>query len=178
MLALLFGLLLAAPTAFAETAWIRGEVRLNMRTGPGTEYRILRNLRTGDRVEVLERKGTWTQVRSSEGAGWIPAGFLMDERPPTLRLEKAERELSLLRARMEEADRELETLRDTAAGYSEQEQQRETTIQQLTRENLELKEGALWPYLITGASILAAGLILGTLARGFSERRQRGRIRF
>jgi uncharacterized protein YraI len=50
---------LAAQTAHAAAAWVKGEVRLNVRTGPSNEYRILGELHTGDKVEVLEN-GTVT----------------------------------------------------------------------------------------------------------------------
>ena len=31
----------------AETAWVKDEVRLNLRSGPGTQYRILQGIGTG-----------------------------------------------------------------------------------------------------------------------------------
>jgi uncharacterized protein YraI len=49
----LAGALLLAQTAAAESGWVKGEVLLNIRTGPGTEYRPLGAISTGDRVEVL-----------------------------------------------------------------------------------------------------------------------------
>ena len=36
----------------AEVAWVKDEVRLQKRTGPGTQFRILGAVTTGDSVEV------------------------------------------------------------------------------------------------------------------------------
>ena len=42
------GLGLGASVASAqESAWVRGEIRLNVRSGPGTEFRILGGVATG-----------------------------------------------------------------------------------------------------------------------------------
>jgi uncharacterized protein YgiM (DUF1202 family) len=84
--------LLLAATLFGGTAaaeWIRGQVRLNLRTGPGTERRIMTTISTGDRVTVLDRTEEWIQVRIADGReGWIPAGFLADGPPAMIRLER------------------------------------------------------------------------------------------
>ena len=55
-------LLLPPALCSAETAWIKDEVKLNLRTGPGVQYRILGAVGTGDRVEVVELTPGWTRV--------------------------------------------------------------------------------------------------------------------
>jgi SH3-like domain-containing protein len=56
--------------------------RVNMRTGPGTEYPtswVYR--RAGLPVEVLEEVETWRQVRDAEGAtGWVSQSLLSGRR--------------------------------------------------------------------------------------------------
>src|SRR3990172_2734377 len=47
---------------------------INMRSGPGTQYGIVKILKKGDVLEVLGRnqKGTWLQVRTRAGEeGWV-----------------------------------------------------------------------------------------------------------
>ncbi len=64
-------------SAVAERAWIKDELRLNLRTGPGVQFRIMGRLKTGDALELLERGDGWTKVRVAEfGEGWIPEGYL------------------------------------------------------------------------------------------------------
>ena len=56
--------LLGSQASAAERAWIKGEVRLNLRSGPGTSYRILDGVKTGDVLTVLNRQESWTEVRT------------------------------------------------------------------------------------------------------------------
>lgn len=178
---LLAGLLLAG-AAQAEQAWVRGEIRLNVRTGPGTQYRIVGVAKTGDGVEILSRGDGWNQIRlpgeeSETIEGWIPEGYLKPQPPPTVRLNEAENlvgrlesELSVLRSRTESLHNENEIL--TSRDGDQQNQ-----IKQLTRENMELNAGARYPEWITGASIFAAGMILGAMLHRSQARRQPARIK-
>ena len=51
---------------------------LNVRCGPGASYREIGKLAKGTRVEVVEKKGEWAQIRpTAECTGWI-AGELVD----------------------------------------------------------------------------------------------------
>ena len=36
---------------------------VNMRTGPGTQYDVIRELQTGEQVEYLKRSGKWAKVK-------------------------------------------------------------------------------------------------------------------
>lgn len=50
---------------------------LNLRSGPGTRYRVVREMYNGEYVEILERSGNWVRVRHESGAtGWASARFL------------------------------------------------------------------------------------------------------
>jgi uncharacterized protein YgiM (DUF1202 family) len=47
---------------------------LNVRCGPGATYREIGKLAKGTRVEILEKKGAWVQIRPpAECSGWITA---------------------------------------------------------------------------------------------------------
>ena len=47
---------------------------LNVRCGPGTSYREVGKLPKGAKVEVVEKKGEWAQIKpTSECSGWIAA---------------------------------------------------------------------------------------------------------
>ena len=84
-----------------ERAWVRGEIRLNLRSGAGTQFRILGGVATGDGLSVLTRGNGWTKVRMTDGTeGWIPKGYLESEPPPTIRLAQLEIEVSTLRDRL------------------------------------------------------------------------------
>jgi len=177
-IALALGLGLGLATgARAETAWVKDEVRLNLRSGPGTKFRILESIGTGDRIEVLARGDGWTQVRSGEKEGWIPEGFLQAEPPAAIRLAQLEAQTTDTRATIDALTAKADALAAENAEISEQEDSQRSQIDQLTRENFELKAGARWPEWITGAGILAVGMLMGAILQSVSGRRSRPRIR-
>jgi SH3 domain protein len=168
--------LAAASLASAETAWVSDLVRLNLRTGPGNQYRILASVETGDSVEVLSRGDGWIEVRSEGKSGWVPEGFLQGEPPARVKLERIEGETAQLRSNAQQMGADVEKLRSDHEQLSARESEQRTELERLTRDNLELRAGARWPEWIAGACILAVGMALGALLRG-SARHKAPRIR-
>jgi len=169
---------LAALAAHAETAWVKDELRLNLRSGPGVKYRIMGAAKTGDSVQVLERGDGWTKVRiGSVGDGWIPEGYLQTEAPAGVRLARSEAQTSEFREQFTTLKEQVDTLQLENQELAGRDAEQRTSIEHLTRENLELRAGARWPEWITGAGILAAGMILGAILHTISARRSRPRLR-
>jgi uncharacterized protein YgiM (DUF1202 family) len=56
---------------------------VNMRTGPGTQYNVIRELQTGEQVEYLNRSGKWAKVKSGDTEGYVFAKYLTREKPIT-----------------------------------------------------------------------------------------------
>ena len=176
---LVSGLSLSATApALAESAWIRAEVRLNLRTGPGSGYRILDVLQTGDGVKVLERADGWTKIQAADGKqGWIPAGYLKAEAPPTIRLGQLEQEVTQLRGRLETVTAEREQLHEANEQLQSTDAQQRQRIAELDRETARLQGGQRWPEWITGAGVLCVGMLLGMLWTRSAGRRSTPRIR-
>ena len=173
----LLALLVALP-AVAEPAWVSGEVRLNLRSGPGNQYRILGVLTTGDSLQVLERSEKWTKIRTAAGEdGWIPGGYLNPQPPPAIRLEELEVEVASLRNVLESAEAEASGLRKRSEELSENDSEQAAEIARLTKENYRLHAGERWAEWITGALVLSTGMALGALLSRISSRRGRQRLR-
>lgn len=175
-------LLAGGRPATAEQAWVRGEVRLNIRTGPGNQYRIIGLVKTGDAIDVLERGEDWTkiQIQQEDGStkqGWIPGGYLNSEPPPTVQLERAQSRVETLEQELTTLKSETGKLRSDNEILTSQDGDQQSQIKQLTMENMELRAGARYPEWITGASIFAAGMVLGAWLHRNSARRQPTRIR-
>jgi SH3 domain protein len=170
--------LLPASASRAERAWVKDEVRLNVRTGAGVQYRILGAITTGDSVEVISHTEGWTQVRAGEGVeGWIPEGFLQEQPPARVRLERFEADTAEQRARLDKLSSEVEELRTQRDELGAASAEQKTELDRLTRENLELRAGARWPEWIAGASILFVGAVLGWIVHRSATRRPGPRIR-
>jgi uncharacterized protein YgiM (DUF1202 family) len=169
---------LMAPEALAEAAWVRGGIRLNLRTEPGTEYRIIGGVSTGDAVNVTRRVEGWVQIRLGDGsAGWIPDGYLQSEPPPNVRLEQLEDEATQLRAQLEASNAAAAELGTTNETLAARDGGQRSEIDRLKVENSELRANKRWPEWITGASVLAAGMLLGAILYRNATRRPGSRIR-
>jgi SH3 domain protein len=173
--ALAAGLMLA-PLARADTGWVDDQVRLNLRTGPGNQYRILGSIETGDSVEILSRGDGWIEVSAEGKQGWVPDGYLKAEPPAVVKLARIENEAAELRTRSKQLGEDDEKLRGEHEQLAAKESEQRVELERLTRDNLELRAGARWPEWIAGACILGVGMALGALLRG-SARRQTPRIR-
>ncbi len=168
----------AAATA-EERAWVRSEIHLNVRSGPSTKFRILSGVTTGDGLSIIKRVEGWTQIRLADGTeGWIPEGYLKPDPPPTIRLAQLEAETEKLRNQLQATTQEGDQLRTANESLTSSDSLQRTEIDRLILDNTKLRAGARYPELIAGASILAAGMILGAmLHKSSSSRRPASRIR-
>jgi hypothetical protein len=163
--------------ATAEVAWVKG-APLNLRSGAGTEFRILATTTPGERVEVLERTERWVKVKKAEGtAGWIAAGYLEPKAPPLQRVGILEAELEELSGQLDEVTTAAEKLRSESDTLRERDEGRAAELSRLEQQNVEYRAGARWPEWVTGALILSTGMALGAVLRQLSGRRQ-NRLRF
>ncbi len=179
VLAVLATLALVSPSRVLaeQEAWISGDVKLNVRTGPSTGHRIVAGLATGDNVIILARADSWTQVRTGKGKeGWIPAGYLDSTPPPQVRLDHLERELSSALEQLTLVTSEAERLQEENSTLADRDGDQQSSIRSLTEENLDLKAGARWPYLISGASILGIGMVMGLVMSRSGKKKSRIRL--
>lgn len=174
-------LLTSTPTrdaSAAEFGWVRSYIRLNLRAGAGTQFKILGGVETGDELRVLSREENWTRVQSADGKiGWIPAGYLETQPPPTLRLEKLEIETGELRTELEGIRTEASRLRESNATLTATDSGQREEIEALKIDNYELRAASRFQEWITGALILALGMLLGAFLHRNSTRRPSSRIR-
>ena len=179
--AALAGLLLFAgppPSPGADPSWVSGQVKLNLRRGPSTEYKIIGSVTSDQSVSILDTDSGWTKVRLDDGReGWIPGGYLSNDAPPAIRLAQLETEARTLRERLEKTEDEAERLRSEHGSLVASDTEQRERIAQLTTEKHELRALVRWQEWVTGASILVIGMIVGAILNRSSSRRRRSRLR-
>jgi uncharacterized protein YgiM (DUF1202 family) len=164
--------------AAAESAWVKGQLRLNLRSAAGTQYRIIGNLQTGDQVQLLKSGDGWVKVAVDNGdQGWIPDGYLDSTPPPKIRLQQAEDLAASLSARLETGDAAIAALSAENEQLAARDASQASDIDRLSTEVAELRGNRRWPEWITGASVLAAGMVLGAILHRSATRWPQARIR-
>jgi len=73
---LLVCLLMAPASVIAEQRYVVDTIVVSLREGPGTQYKAIKTVQTGQALEVLDAKNNFIQVRTAEGdEGWLPNQF-------------------------------------------------------------------------------------------------------
>ena len=98
---------------YADTQYIAGVLKITLRTGPGTDHRVLTMIKTGEEVEVIDSSNPdWTRIRLTSGKeGWVMSRFLTDSRPMTPAGEPADLQNEALAGQVDELRKENDTLK-------------------------------------------------------------------
>jgi uncharacterized protein YgiM (DUF1202 family) len=152
-------LLATAPSA-VRADYVRDEVYVHLRAGPGLEYKILKVLKSGDSVTRLSETDEWVQAQTAEGqSGWLPTGYLSAEPPPSIALPQVQAQLAQAQGRIEELDGKLAS---QGQAISELEALRQRNAE-LEHENARLSVASGWKSMATGAGIILLGALIGLL---------------
>ena len=142
-LILLLTLLSVTSVAQARTMYIDDTLYAPVRSGQGTQFRILHSgLRSGTAVTLLEQneESGYSRVRTSQGIeGWIPTRYLTNQPVAADRLEAANRELEQTRAQLQDLQSKMGEVSEQRNQLSSREQQLEQQVASLTKELEEIK---------------------------------------
>jgi len=100
------------PAMGQHKAYVTDYFEITCRSGPGTEYKIIKLLHSGDMVELLSDMEGWTQVRLDSGeVGWVLTRYLMRDKPLSLQAESLIKENAALKEEKAEYLGQLEKYR-------------------------------------------------------------------
>lgn len=135
--------------AAVEKRYVTDTLFLQLRSGPSTEYRILKALRSGEHLILVEEEEegealentTYTKVRTDKGLeGYVLTRFLVDEPIAKEKLILAERELSKIKAELEttrqqnkEIQAELRNTKSERSGLDKENSDLESELEQIKR---------------------------------------------
>lgn len=100
--------------AQARTVWVDDKLYLPVRSGAGTQYRIIENaLPSGTALQVLETGENYTKVRTPKGTeGWVSSQYLTDQPIAADRLKRVSSELEDTKKALDEARSQLAKVTD------------------------------------------------------------------
>jgi len=106
--------LLCASLAHAETRYVTDKLSIELRRGPGNEYKITRTLEAGLALEVIEQtQEGYSRVRVGDAQGtegWVLTQFLTTDRSARDRLAAAEKTAADAKAHAADLERQVADL--------------------------------------------------------------------
>jgi SH3 domain protein len=106
----LFAFLLIPAIAAAETMYVSDQLVITFRQGKSTEHKILKTLKTGTPMEVLEsdENDNYVKVRLEDGEeGYVLKQYLTDETPKTILISRLEKQVEKIREQLAQAKEKL-----------------------------------------------------------------------
>ena len=184
----LVGWICAGPLA-AKDLYVSGITKITMRTGPGVENKIVAMLISGSKLETIEYRQDWSQVRTQDDkTGWVLSRFLTEEVPQARMVEQLKSENERLVTALEQAEEKKRVLAeengvlvDIEEKYKKLEQasadylKLDASYKALIKESQDQKdhiltleknmsnEEKLW--FLSGAGVFIVGLIIGLSTR-------------
>lgn len=100
-------------SAQAETMYITDVLRISVREGNGSDYKVIDVLESGQEVEVISTSDEWVEVRLPNGKkGWLVGKYLTSRKAGSAALEKLQGKEALLNTQNAALRKEINQLRD------------------------------------------------------------------
>ena len=130
--------LMAAPALGQgnNTRWVTDELSITMRSGPGNDYRIIRSVKSGTRVEVLEvdqANGFSRVTMGNNREGWVVSRYLAAEPGSKEQLAEAQ-------SRIVELTDDSQPLQQKLAGLQQANNELEQRVTRLAEKNSGLEK--------------------------------------
>lgn len=145
---LFIALIFAMPAQAQEPKYVSDELVIMMRSGAGNEFKILRALKSGTRLEILETSEDqkYALVRNEGGLeGWVLTQYLVNQPPARLRLEEAQARATRLQGENTRLRQELDSLKQESTSTEKERNRLDSAQQKLQDELQKLRQVAARP---------------------------------
>lgn len=178
--------------AEGKDRWVSDTLSTFVRSGPTDGYRIVGTLKSGQKVQLINTQGDYSQVRGNSGdTVWLPSSDLQEVPGQAERLPQLTQQVADLSAQLKTIDDDWkakvqgmqETLDSRKKLVDELEARGKDLNAQLTDAQSELRSTqaklgdennqVLMRYMVYGGSIAGAGLLLGLILPALSRGRKR-----
>jgi SH3 domain protein len=142
---ILIGVILTLFSAigFAESMYVTDVIKLTLRSGPSTEYKILAVVESGQKVEVLEPGEDWSLVRLPDGKeGYMLTRYLISEPTSSVLLEQLQEKHKALTEQATTLLEENTQLREENQNLKGSLEKTEKTLNTIEGDYQELKAGS------------------------------------
>ena len=128
---------------FAETRYVTDLLKLPLRTGASTEYKILDLVKSGQQLEVVEPGKDWSKVRLPNGKeGYVLNRYLVGQPTSAVQLAKLQTKYTSLRQQATALIEENSRFKEENKTFKSTLDSNETALTKLETDYKELKTGA------------------------------------
>ncbi|MFQ5900098.1 MAG: TIGR04211 family SH3 domain-containing protein [Thermodesulfobacteriota bacterium] len=112
LLILGFILINTAVFVYADTQYISDKLIVTMRQGMGNEYKIVKMLKTGTTVEVIEETDKYYKVQTEDGQeGWVLKQYITTDIPKPIIISGFKKEIEKLKNALETLNKKRDALK-------------------------------------------------------------------
>ena len=130
----------------AETKYVSDELVINMRSGKGNGFKIIKIIKSGTPVTILKTDSGYAKVKTPQGVeGWVLTRFLMKTPSARTLLAKAQDDVTKIKNQFETIDDDLVRLRNERDILADSEKKLLTEQKKLKTELSKLKKIAARP---------------------------------
>jgi hypothetical protein len=174
--------LLAGGAPAAEALYVVEQLVVSVSSTPDAGGERIASLKSGDRVELIERGGDAVHVRLANGKdGWLRSSYLSTEQPLRTRLQQSEAEVSDLKAQVSRLEAQLSgasSLRAAAPLAAAPEEAAAAAPAPLFSAAGEAAAPRVWPWAVLSAALaLVVGFALGWWMLDRSIRKKYGGLK-
>lgn len=128
---------------FAETRYVTDLLKLPLRTGPSTEYKILALVESGQSLEVVEPGENWSMVRLANGKeGYVLNRYLVPQPTSAVQLEELQSKYTVLKQQATALIEENNRFKEENKTFKSSVDSNEKALNKLETDYKELKAGA------------------------------------
>ena len=132
--------------AEAKTQYVSDELVINMRSGKGTGFKIIKIIKSGTPLTILGSESGYTQAKTPQGIeGWVLSRFLIDTPVARDQLAKAQIDVTVMKEKFDSMSSELSTLKQERDTLSTSENDLKQNKKKLNIELSKLKKIAARP---------------------------------
>ncbi len=143
----LISFILFSSPLHAKTMYVSDNLIITVRSNPGLEFRVVDQLTSNEKVDLLKTEKSWAQISYNNKKGWVVKRFLTEEMPDSIQIVELKKTVK----KVEDLEKENRALKQKNAEMEER-------ISSLLQENQKLKEE---PYrILAGAGIFLMGCIV------------------
>jgi SH3 domain protein len=127
-------------TAMAENKYVSEDFEITLRTGPGTDRKIISLIPSGQSLEIVTPGEEWTEVTTHSGKqGWVLTRYLTDRVPTALKLERLKLNYDKMQSDYSELKQKATALEETNKRLNAELGQTQTDLGQLSNAHESLK---------------------------------------